>query len=70
MCIKKHAELKYYEFATKIENAVTKPTLEGTAIFMVKCMIAKTTEEISGYEYSTNPCLPLPLLYQAMGRHC
>lgn len=42
MCTKKYAELKYYEFATKIQNAVTKPTLNGTAPFMV--MIIKTTE--------------------------
>lgn len=63
MCTKKYAELKYYEFATKIQNAVTKTTLEGTAIFMAMCMITKTTEEkvISGYEYSINPCLLLTL---------
>lgn len=45
MCTKKHTELKYYGFATKIQNAVTKTTLEGTAIFMVMCMITKTTEK-------------------------
>lgn len=60
MQIKKHAELKYCEFATKIQKAAMKTALEGTALVIATGMIIKSTGEkiISGDEYSINPLLP------------
>ena len=70
MYTKKHAESKYCEFATKIQNAATKTALEGTAIFMATCMITKSTEEkvISGHEYSINPLPPSDTSVTSRGR--
>lgn len=70
MNTKKHAELKYCEFATKIQNAATKTALEGTAIFMATRMITKTTEEnvVSGDEYPINSLPPSDTSVTRRGR--
>lgn len=70
MYTKKHAELKYCEFATKIQNAAIKTALEATSIFMATRVITKSTEEkvILGDGYSINPLLPSDTSVTSRGR--
>lgn len=58
---KKQEELRYWEFAMKIQNGARKAAVEDTAILMATIILCtKSTEEevISADEYSISPLPP------------